>query len=110
MSKFDKASKEWRDDLIALVTALQKEIGDEYRATSDPDDETPAMAITIATDGECSGWQYQTGDNSYSGGCYSYPYWGVGSVTRDDVPADVVDALLDDLGDTWAGNPENEDS
>jgi hypothetical protein len=85
--RFDIASAEWRADLIALLTALQKDIGDDYRATDD----------------ELSDWAYQTGDNSYTGGCYSYPYWGLGSISRDDDPADVADALLDDLGETWSG-------
>jgi hypothetical protein len=101
--KFDIASAEWRADLIALLTALQKDIGDDYRATDDPEDDTAAMAVTIATDDELTGWSYQTGDNSYTGGCYGYPYWGVGSISRDDDPAEVADALLDDLGETWSG-------
>lgn len=99
MSRFDKACEEWRADLIALITDLKTQIGDEYRAYEDSDE--PGMAITIATDDECSGWVYQTGDNSYSGACYIYPHWGLGAVYRDSDPAEVVDELLSDLGESW---------
>ena len=102
--KFDKAAQVWRPELIALLTELQTEIGDDYRATDDPADEEPAMSITIATDDDCTDWQFQTGDNSYTGGCYSYPYWGVGSIARVDSAeqiANAADALLDELGENW---------
>lgn len=63
-------------DVTRLLISLKKQIADDYRATDDPDDNTPGMQVTIATtDGK--DWTYQTGDNSYSGGCYHYRYWSV---------------------------------
>jgi hypothetical protein len=102
--KFDNFVSQHRAELIALLTELQADIDDDYRATDGPDDDVPAMMITIGTDDELSGLSWQTGDNSYTGGCYGSPYWGVGSIARDDDPAACADALLDDLGDNWASN------
>ena len=100
--KFDTAAAAWRDDLIALLGRIQKTISDEYRATEDPNDDTPAIQVTIATNDECSTLSYQTGDNSYTGDCYHYPHWGVGSISRDDEPETVADDLLADLGERWS--------
>ena len=58
----------------SLLIELKSQIGDDYRASDDPEDSRPAMSVTIATtDG--SAWGYQTGDNSYSGGAYSFRHW-----------------------------------
>jgi len=70
------------DEVAELLRELQSTIGDEYRASDDPDDDTPGMQVTIATTDGVS-WTYQTGDNSYSGSCYHHPYWGVMYLYRD---------------------------
>lgn len=63
-------------EIIDLLIALKKDIGDEYRCSDDPDDKSPGMLVTISTtDG--SSWSYQTGDNSFSGACYHDPHWSV---------------------------------
>ena len=63
-------------DVASLLRALKKDIADDCRASDDPDDNTPGMQVTVATtDGKA--WTYQTGDNSYSGGCYHYAHWSV---------------------------------
>lgn len=60
----------------ALLRSLKPYIGNEYRCTDDSDDKVPGMVVTfgLSTDGE---WSYQTGDNSYSGGAYGFPHWGL---------------------------------
>lgn len=67
---------QWRQ----LLTALKKDIGDDYRCSDDPDDKTPGMLVTFGvtanTDGTIS-WAYQTGDNSYSGGAYGHRTWAL---------------------------------
>ena len=78
------------DSLIPQWTRLFKElkadIGDEYRASDDPDDNTPGMFVTIGftpqTEDQYCSWSYQTGDNSYSGGAYGHPHWAVVSLYR----------------------------
>lgn len=88
-------------EITALMAALQPEIADEYRATDDPHDDTPAMQVTIATtDGE--DWSYQTGDNSYMGSAYHYRYWGVVSLAREDDPADIARDALEQIYDQMA--------
>jgi len=72
-------------DICRLLKSLKRDIGDDYRASDDPDDNPPGMQVTvggtIAEDGTIN-WHYQTGDNSYSGGAYSHAYWGVISLYR----------------------------
>lgn len=82
-----------------LLKSLKKDIGDEYRASDDPDDETPGMqvtfGVTINDDGSLS-WSYQTGDNSYTGGAYDHPYWGVVSLYRRSRSREVAEEAMDD--------------
>lgn len=65
-------------EVARLLVALKPDIGDDYRASED--DDIPGMCVTIGAtpqdDGTLS-WSYQTGDNSYTGGAYGHPYWGV---------------------------------
>lgn len=69
-------------DLTALLLELQSEIGDEYRAPDDDGDE-PSMQVTIGVNANGSAWGWQSGDNSYTGGAYSFPHWGVATLYRD---------------------------
>lgn len=69
-----------RKDIEQLLKALKKDIGNEYRASED--DTLPSMVVTIGADepevaGEAIPWNYQTGDNSYTGGAYGFPHWAV---------------------------------
>lgn len=80
--EIDKIIPEW----VRLFRSLKPEIGDDYRASDDCDDNTPGMQVTIGftpsdNDGP-AGWHYQTGDNSYSGGAYGHAHWGVISLYR----------------------------
>lgn len=82
-----------------LLKSLKKDIGNDYRASDDPDDETPGMqvtfGVTIKEDGSLS-WSYQTGDNSYTGGAYGHPYWGVVSLYRRSRSREVAEEAMDD--------------
>lgn len=66
-------------DLVDLCKEIKKQISDEYRAFID--DDVPGIQLTVGADGK-GGWSYQTGDNSYTGGAYSYPHWAVVGVYR----------------------------
>jgi hypothetical protein len=74
-------SKKIIEEVKALLDKLKPTIQDIFRANEDEDDE-PGMSVTIATN-DGSSWVYQTGDNSYTGSCYHYHYWGVMSLYRD---------------------------
>jgi hypothetical protein len=66
-------------DLASLVSAVKATITPYCRASED--DSLPSVLLTVAIS-EDGSWDYQTGDNSYSGGCYFHPYWAVVSICR----------------------------
>lgn len=69
-----------------LFKSLKSDIGDEYRASEDPDDNIPGMQVTIgftpSSEDNSFSWHYQTGDNSYQGGAYGHSHWAVVSLYR----------------------------
>lgn len=87
-----------RDEIVSLLTAIKGDIADDYRCTDDPDDDTPGMCVTIGAspDGR---WSYQTGDNSFMGGAYGHPVWGVVYLTRDTDPEEAADTALDEIAE-----------
>lgn len=89
------------DNLTALVTALIPTIRDEYRAYDDCDDDSePSMLLTVGADDALAfGWQ--TGDNSFTGGAYGFPLWGIGSVYRDSDPAGVAREIVDEIAEQF---------
>jgi hypothetical protein len=84
-----------------LVASLIPQIADDYRASDDPDDETPGMCLTIGftpeSEDKDASWSYQTGDNSYSGGAYFHGTWAVVSLYRDSNPAHVAGEISDQI-------------
>lgn len=88
-----------RDAFIAELAQLAREliptIGDDYRASDDPADDEPGMQVTIGANAE--GWNYQTGDTSYTGGAYGYANWGIGYLYRDTDPDEFARLLVEDL-------------
>ena len=65
----------------ALLRLLKRDIADDYRATNDPEDNTPGMQVTFGLDAS-GDWSYQTGDNSFTGGAYGHTAWGIAYLTR----------------------------
>ena len=66
--------------LSSLIKALKPSIMDDYRAWEDAS--LPSMLLTVGWNPEDGSWDYQTGDNSYTGSAYFYPHWGVVAVYR----------------------------
>lgn len=89
-------------DLVMLFRSLIPDIDDDCRASEDPDDDVPGMSVTVGAtveeDGSLS-WNYQTGDNSFAGGAYSYPTWGVVSLYQESDPAEVARECVDQIAD-----------
>ena len=104
--------EEFRADMVRLVTALIPAIGDEYRAYRPEfdDDGTPSMLLTIGAD--ASGWSYQTGDNSYTGGAYGFADWSSVALYRDSDPESVADEIISGFPDemSWEFEPEDSES
>lgn len=89
-------------DLVKLFRSLIPDIDDDYRASEDPDDDTPGMQVTVGATPDESGdlsWSYQTGDNSFTGGAYSHPYWGVVSLYRESDAAEVAKECVEQIAD-----------
>lgn len=99
-ASLERMLPEW----TSLVAALIPDIHDDYRASDEPDDDTPAMSLTIgftpATADRDASWSYQTGDNSFTGGAYGHPHWAVVTLTRDCVPSEVAEEIASQLGES----------
>ena len=57
---------------------------------------TPGESVTGGDDDSAS-WSYQTGDNSYSGGAYGHPVWGVVWISADSDPNEVAQEIAADI-------------
>lgn len=88
-------------ELSALFVALKPKIGDEYRASDDPDDNTPAMCVTIGAN-EQGNWNYQTGDNSFTGGAYGFPHWAVVTLMRRSNSRELARDVREQLADAMS--------
>ena len=93
----ERVRPEWE----TLVKELIPEIRDDYRAFDDPfnEEDEPSMCLTVGAtykDGEIS-WNYQTGDNSYSGGAYLHRDWAVVTLTRESDPKEVAEQIIEEL-------------
>lgn len=98
MATQDQIWDKVEQDVAKLVRDLIPTIEDEYRATDDPEDDTPGMSLTIGADLDGS-WGYQTGDNSFAGGAYGFPHWGCAAIYRDSDPRDVARQIVDEIAE-----------
>lgn len=53
--------------------------------------------ITVGYSPQTESWGYQTGDNSFTGGAYGHPFWGVVWIGADADPAEVADEIAEDI-------------
>jgi len=70
----------------------------------EPVEENQYMDLTIATDDCGIQWNYQTGDNSFTGGAYGLPHWAVTSITPDSDPLEVYEYIIDELNELLPSN------
>jgi len=88
-------------ELTTLVRAIKSDIQDDFRAFDWS--EEPSIQLTVACDGR-GNWNYQTGDNSFTGEAYGLPHWSVVGVYRDsnvrevarDIKAELAEAIATD--------------
>lgn len=81
-TELEKRAAAMRRDIRALLISLKPTIGNSYRSPWDENETRPNMQVTIGAPANLYEWAYQTGDNSYSGGAYCFPYWGVITLYR----------------------------
>lgn len=103
----DKAEKVMIREIASLLKSLKGDICDDYRASDDPDDKTPGMCVTVST-ADMQSWNYQTGDNSYSGGCYGDPHWSVIYLYRCSNCKALATDAVNELADECAQDHESE--
>ena len=53
--------------------------------------------LTVGYSPDTQSWGYQTGDNSFTGGAYGHPFWGVVWIGADADPAAVADEIAEDI-------------
>ena len=80
---------QWRD--------TAKEIESEAIAYDPDNQEYLGLDLTIAASETGDDWNFQTGDNSYTGGAYGLPNWAVTSIQPDSDPLEVYDDVIDQL-------------
>ncbi len=88
-------------EIASLLKTLKSDICDDYRASDDPDDNTPGMQVTVSTS-DMQSWNYQTGDNSYSGGCYGDRHWSVIYLYRRSNCVELAKDAVNELADECA--------
>jgi hypothetical protein len=84
-------------DLTKLVKHVKSYIADDYRAFEE--DETPGIQLTVGWNAETGEWGYQSGDNSYTGGAYHYPIWGVVGIYRRSNSLEIARDIRNQLAD-----------
>lgn len=79
-----------------LLISLKSDICDDYRIADDED--LPGIMVTIgySPNGD---WDYQTGDNSFTGGAYGYPHWAVVYLYRRSNCTTLARNVIDELYD-----------
>ena len=81
--------------MYQLCRAVKGLIRDEFRAFEDDDD--PGILLTVGNDPKTGDWNYQTGDNSYTGEAYGYPDWAVIGVYRHSACATLAADIIEQL-------------
>jgi hypothetical protein len=92
----------FRKEIRSLLISLKPTIYDDYRAH--PEATLPSIAVTIGAKITPDGiaWNYQTGDNSYTGGAYGFPDWGICDLYRRDNCTTLASDIVEQFLDLWA--------
>jgi hypothetical protein len=94
-----------RQELYSLLVAIKRD-ADWYNLRrdfrkADPGDSTPYVDVTIGctfnfAEG-CITWNYQTGDNSFTGGAYGHPEWFTTSIFGRSNCNDIAKDLIEEI-------------
>ncbi len=86
-----------KKEITALVKHVKSFIFNDCRAFEG--DDVAGIQLTVGHTPETGEWNWQTGDNSYSGGAYFHRNWAVVGVYRNSnckvVAGDILQALKD---------------
>lgn len=87
-------------ELRDLLITLKLDIGDDCRAEGCEDSTTPSMTVTIGgtvEGGVITDWNYQTGDNSFTGAAYGFPHWAVITLHRRSNSTELAREAVDEI-------------
>jgi len=84
-----------KEEMYDLCRHVKKQIRDEFRAFDG--DDRPGIQLTVGYERETGKWNYQTGDNSFTGGAYNFENWAVVGVYRDSNCRELAQEILDQL-------------
>lgn len=81
--------------LAHLIKQVKAKIDDDCLAFEE--DDVPGIQLTIGFNPKNGDWDFQTGDNSYTGAAYCYPDWAVVGVYRNSNCREVAKELISQL-------------
>ena len=92
----------FRKEIRSLLISLKSTIYDDDRAHEEA--ALPSIAVTVGAQATPDGidWAFQTGDNSYTGGAYGFPHWGVCDLYRRDNSTTLASDIVEQFLNLWA--------
>lgn len=88
-----------KEELVGILEEIKR--NHAFDEEVDPlEEEVPSLCITLGVGEDGNG--IQTGDNSYSGAAYPYPYWGVEFMMADTDCGELADDLMEQIRDLAA--------
>ena len=88
-------------DLAGLIASYISDLPPYDMDINFDEDRDPesVLEFTLGYTPEDGTWGYQTGDNSYTGGAYSHPFWGVTWLTSESDPEETAKELLNEIAE-----------
>jgi hypothetical protein len=81
-------------ELIILILDLRKDI-EPYMVEEEGDE--PSIQLTVGWSHKTGNWGWQSGDNSFTGGAYGFPHWGIVYITSTGDEAELALDLKDQI-------------
>lgn len=93
---------EFTRQLISIKSTVNWADFEPGQDCADPDEDGPSfLCVTFGANENLSDWNYQTGDNSYTGGAYGFRYWGLcylrPRTNSKDAATGALDQILDQI-------------
>ena len=70
-----------------------------YMSVNCEETEGEGLSLTYSCNDEMTEWNWQSGDNSYTGGAYGLPHWAVVNVQLRDNVNDIVNEIFSQWGE-----------
>lgn len=100
MTNLDQNVKTEIAEFITGALPALKNDAEKYGCLDETDHIIYGMDLTIACCKDGKTWNFQTGDNSFTGSCYSLPCWAVTSIHADTEPSELIESVIEQLEDS----------